>query len=315
MKLRDLSLLPRISDGLTFLSAEHVRVEASDGGIELVDQGGRVSVPVACLSALLLGPGTCITHAAMVACAESGCSVLFTGEGGVRLYASGLGETRSSGNLLVQAKAWGDPRAHLDVVRAMYRMRFTEALPENLSLEQIRGREGVRVRDAYAKAARDHGVEWTGRRYGSDWSASSAVNRALSTSASCLYGVCHAAIVATGLSPALGFVHTGKALSFVYDVADLYKADVIVPIAFRIASERPGKSVDSEVRRACRDAFRESNILARIVPDMQRLLGIRTDFVTSFDVDGEPEAVGRLWDEQGDLAGGVNYADEEHGDA
>lgn len=265
MRPRDLHILPTVADGLTFLYADRVRVEKTAHAIALVDAGGQVEVPAAALSVLMLGPGSVVTHAAMAALAECGCAVLFTGEGGVRMYAAGLGETRSAANLLAQARAWADQDEHLAVVRRMYAMRFDEELSPSLTLEQIRGKEGVRVRTAYVEAARAHGVDWHGRRYGSgddEWTASTPANRALSTACACLYGLCHAAIVAIGLSPALGFVHTGKALSFVYDVADLYKCEILVPLAFRLAAENPPK-LDSVVRRACRDAFRQSRLIER----------------------------------------------------
>jgi CRISPR-associated protein Cas1 len=316
MRPRDLHILPTVGDGLTFLYAEHVRVEKDQHAVALVDAGGSVEVPAAALSVLMLGPGSVVTHAAMTALAECGCAVLFTGEGGVRLYASGLGETRSATNLLAQARAWADPDEHLAVVRRMYAMRFDDVLSKSLTLEQIRGKEGVRVREAYAAAASQYGIDWRGRQYGpgdDGWAASSPANRALSTACACLYGLCHAAIVAIGLSPALGFVHTGKALSFVYDVADLYKCAILVPLAFRIAAESPPK-LDSVVRRACRDEFRRTKLIERVVPDMQYVLGMRKSEVRLIDVadaenDNRDEPELALWsDDASPVAGGRNYA-------
>lgn len=301
----DLQLLPRISDGLTFLYVEQVRIEQDTSAILLVDETRKVPVPIAALSVLMLGPGTTLTHAAAKACANSGCSIVFCGEAGVKLYATGLGETRSSSNLLQQAKLWADDKKRLEVVKKMYAMRFENPPAPHLSLEQVRGMEGVRVRDAYARAAKETGIEWTGRNYSKDWNVSTPVNRALSTANACLYGLCHAAIVSTGFSPALGFVHTGKALSFVYDIADLYKCDVSVPISFREA-KGPLDTLEGRVRRACRDEFRKSKILERVVPDIQRLLELRVDKVTYIDTaDEEPEP--SLWDPRGDLPGGKNY--------
>ena len=270
----DLAQLPRVSDGWTFLYAEQVRVERADYAIELFDAQGRVPVPVAALSVLLLGPGTSITHAAMAALAEAGCSVVWCGEGGTRFYACGLGETRRAHHLEAQARVWASSRKHLEVIRRLYTMRFPEALPEGLTLEQIRGHEGVRVRDAYANLARETGIAWSGRAYRhGDWDAADPVNRALSAANACLYGLCHAAIVATGFSPGLGFVHAGKLLSFVYDIADLYKVEVTIPVAFRVVLAGESK-VESRARRACRQAFVNARILERIVPDMQRAIGL-----------------------------------------
>jgi CRISPR-associated protein Cas1 len=318
----DLSQLPRVSDGWTFLYAEHVRVERSDYAIELFDAEGRIPVPVAALSVLLLGPGTSITHAAMLALAEGGCSVVWCGEGGARFYASGIGETRRAHHLEAQARAWASPKKHLDVVRRLYTMRFPVGLPEGLTLEQIRGHEGVRVRDAYAAAATETGVPWTGRAYRvGDWESADPVNRALSAANACLYGLCHAAIVATGFSPALGFVHTGKLLSFVYDVADLYKVELTVPLAFRVVREGTSK-IDTRARKACREAFLTGQLLERIVPDMQRAIGLlpeksrlavhRGPASMSAEVSAEEgmgEAPGQLWNEsKRPIEGGRNFA-------
>jgi CRISP-associated protein Cas1 len=236
MRLNDLQLLPRFSDGLTFLYVERVRIEQDRHAILLIDASGRVPVPVAALAVLMLGPGVSITHAAILACADNGCCVVFCGESGVRFYASGVGETRRGSNLMAQAHAWADPSLHLTVVRRMYRMRFATELDESLSLEQIRGMEGARVRDTYARISRETGIAWSGRSYSSEeWTATTPVNRALSSANACLYGLCHSAIVSIGFTPGLGFVHTGKSLAFVYDIADLYKSEVTIPIAFRAA--------------------------------------------------------------------------------
>lgn len=311
--ISDLHQLPRFEDGWTFLYADKVRIEREDYAIALVDETGRVPVPAASLSALMLGPGTTITHAAMVALAESGCSVIFCGEDGTRFYASGLGETRRAGNALRQAEAWADPREHLAVVQRMYRIRFSEPLDEKLTLEQIRGLEGVRVRDAYAAASAATGVAWSGRAYTrGDWSSADPVNRALSTANACLYALCHAAIASAGFHPALGFVHTGKMLSFVYDVADLYKVDVTVPIAFDAAAAG-ASGVESRARRACRTAIWKGKLLERIIPDIQRVLGLRPERVRALaytrpDDDPNADDAGSLWDDaKGAVGGGRNF--------
>jgi len=313
--LPDLQLLPRFTDGLTFLYVEHARIEQEQHAIVVVDARGRVPVPVAGLAVLMLGPGTSITHAAVLACADNGCSVLFCGEGGVRLYAAGLGETRRASNLMDQARAWADPAEHMRVVVRMYKMRFDEKVADGLTLEQLRGMEGVRVRDTYARLARETGIRWTGRVYKtSDWGAADPVNRALSTANSCLYGLCHAALVSTGFSPGLGFVHSGKSLAFVYDVADLYKCEITVPVAFTAAREESAGGFEGRVRRRCRDVFRKSKLLERIIPDVQRALGLRQNTVKVFDFNELSDAnedaafVGELWDPAGAVPGGQNHA-------
>lgn len=308
--MKDLHLLPKVRDSWSYLYVEHCRIEQDAKAIAVHDALGKVPVPCASLTLLMLGPGTSITHAAIRVLAETGCLVAWTGEEGVRLYAVGMGETRSARHLLIQAALWSDPAAHLAVVKRLYSMRFDEALDASLTLQQIRGKEGVRVREAYAQASRETGVEWQGRSYRRDgWADADPINRALSTANACLYGVCHAAIVSAGYSPALGFVHTGKMLSFVYDVADLYKAETTVPIAFRAVAEG-GEKLETRVRQACRDRFHETRLLERILPDLDRALSIDGTELTEADLtyDEDMALPGGLWDAaSGEVAGGVNH--------
>ncbi len=308
--MKDLHSLPKVRDSWSYLYVEHCRIDQEAKAIALHDKNGVVPVPCATLTTLMLGPGTSITHAAIRTLAENGCLVVWTGEEGVRLYAQGLGETRSARRFLWQASLCSDPRLRLRVVRRLYEMRFAEPVAPELTLQQLRGLEGVRVREAYARASRESGVPWSGRAFRRDrWGASDPINRALSAANSCLYGVCQAAILSGGYSPALGFIHTGKMLSFVYDIADLYKAEVTIPIAFQTVAGAAG-GVETAVRRACRDAFKESRLLQRILPDIDRALGIDVQEDSAFDAD---EALpGGLWDpEQGAVAGGVNWSDAE----
>ena len=271
--MKDLHLLPKVRDSLSFLYLEHGHIDQHEKAIAYHGDMGIVPVPVASLTLLMLGPGTDITHAAIRTLAENNCLVVWCGEQNVRFYALGMGGTRSAAALLHQAAQVCDPKRRLGVIKRMYEMRFGEALPDLLDLRSVRGREGLRVRSAYARLSRQYGVAWTGRSYDREaWFSSDPINRAISASNSCLYGVCHAAILSVGLSPALGFIHTGKQLSFVYDVADLYKVDTTLPVAFQVAAEGGG-DLERRVRLRCRDVFQETRLLQRIVPDIQKLLG------------------------------------------
>lgn len=272
--MKDLHELPRFSESLSYLYLDHCRIEQDAKSIAAWAQDGITRVPVAALSLLLLGPGTTVTHSAMHILAENGCSVVWCGEMGVRTYAASTGETRHSRNLLRQAWLATREPLRLAVVTRMYRMRFPEPLPPDLTLQQIRGREGVRVRDAYAAASREYGVEWTGRSYDrTAWDNSNPVNRALSSANACLYGLSHAAILSLGYSPALGFVHTGKQLSFVYDVADLYKVEISVPAAFRAAREG-AQDVERRVRLEMRTLMARAKLLERIPKDIAHCLDV-----------------------------------------
>ena len=307
MRIRDLHLLPKFRDGWSYLYVEHCRVDQESRAIAIHDEAGKVPVPCANLALLMLGPGVSITHAAISVLSDHGCLVAWCGEAGVRFYAVGMGETRSAANFLHQTRMWAHVNLHMQVVRGLYQLRFSEKFDSELTLRQIRGMEGVRVRDTYARASRESGVPWSGRSYQRDkWSNADPVNRALSVANSCLYGICHAAIVSAGFSPALGFVHTGKMLSFVYDVADLYKTEITIPVAFRAVAE--GKEgLERRVRLSCRDGFVSTRLLERIIPDVQMALMLPKRGTASnaelFDQDAA--APGSLWDPvQGEVKGG-----------
>lgn len=308
----DLHLLPKVRDALSYVYVEHARIDRHEKSIAVWDARGHTPLPAASLALFMLGPGTTITHAAIQALADNNCLVIWCGEENVRFYALGTGGTRSGAPLLHQAALVSDPEKRLEVVKRMYQMRFSQWPGDGLTIEQLRGMEGARVRKAYAEASARWGVPWEGRVYDRDqWDASDVVNRALSAANSCLYGLCHAAILSTGYSPGLGFIHTGKQLSFVYDVADLYKTEITIPVAFAVARESPPQ-VERAARLACRDRFRQSKLLGRIVPDLQRLLGVKDG------PDGEIVAVdtdkarpGDLWAPEataGTVSGGVSHA-------
>ena len=294
--MRDLHELPKLRDSLSYLYLEHVRIQQKHKAVECIDKEGRTMIPAAALSVLMLGPGTVITHAAIKALADNGCLVVWCGEDGTRCYAQGSGETRKAYHLLKQAELVSDPQKRLQVVLRMYHHRFGGDLEPDLDLFQIRGKEGARVRSAYAEASRAYGVPWHGRHYDrSNWNSGDPVNRALSAANALLNGLCHAAIVSGGYSPALGFIHTGKQLSFVYDIADLYKAEVTIPLAFRIAAESEER-IGPRVRKACRETFKEHRLLKRILPDIDYLLGISEEVLTAGqEADSDPARPEPLW--------------------
>ena len=192
----------------------------------------------------------------------------------------------------------------------MYQMRFEESLDPSTTLRQVRGKEGIRVRETYARLSRETGVEWKGRSYKRDrWTVADPINRALSAANSCLYGVCHAAIVSVGYSPALGFIHTGKMLSFVYDIADLYKTETSMPAAFNAVAEGGNGNLESVVRRTCRDYFHKSKLLGRIVSDIEHVLTVTTGEESESPLDSDLSLPGGIWDpEYGLVEGGINYS-------
>lgn len=272
MVLQPLKPIP-IKERLSVLFVEKCQLDVIDGAFVAVDASGvRVHVPIGGVACLMLEPGVRVSHAACSLAARVGTLLVWVGEGGVRLYSAGQPGGARSDRLLYQARLALDDSARLKVVRAMYRQRFGEEPPERRSIEQLRGIEGARVRAMYQHLAARYKVTWHSRNYDQkNWDAADTANRCLSAATACLYGVTEAAVLAAGYAPAVGFIHSGKPLSFVYDIADLYKFETVVPVAFAVAA-KPGAQPEREVRLRCRDIFRQSKLLERIIPDIEALL-------------------------------------------
>ncbi|WP_338760712.1 type I-E CRISPR-associated endonuclease Cas1e [Nocardia vulneris] len=299
--------LVRAQDRLSFIYLERAVVHRDANAITATDERGVVHIPAANLAALILGPGTRVTHQAMMLLAESGSTAVWVGERGVSYYAHGRSLARSSRLLQAQAAAVSNQSTRLRVARAMYAMRFPDDDTTGLTMQQLRGREGARVRGLYREHAARAGIDWQRRDYDpTDFTGSDPVNQALSAATTCLYGITHAVIVALGCAPGLGFVHTGHERSFVFDLADLYKAEFAIPVAFDIAAEEPD-DIGSATRRAVRDTIHAAGLLHRCCKDIHALLiPDEPDLADRWDTD-----VVELWDRKGNVAGGISYADEE----
>lgn len=299
----DLQALPQIRDRMTFLYLEHCTLNREDSAITVRDDRGCVHVPAASISVLLLGPGTTITHRGMELIGDSGVSVAWVGEHGVRYYAGGRPLTHRSDLLQKQAELVSNTRRHLEVARKMYAMRFPTEDVSGLTMQQLRGREGARIRSVYRTYAKEYGIPWSGRRFEPEnFSAGDPVNQALTAGHMCLYGLAHSVIMALGCSPGLGFVHVGHENSFTYDIADLYKAEVTIPLAFQLAAEE-FSDYGSEMRRRTRDAMLRHHILERMVKDIQVLL-LGEEYAENIDVV-------YLWDEHGvKVQSGKAYGEE-----
>ena len=293
-----LTELPVISDRMTFIYLEHCRISREDGAVTVKDMAGTVYIPAAAITVLMLGPGTEITHRAMELIGDSGISVVWIGEHGVRYYAHGRALNSHTGLLEKQAKLVSNTRTHLDVVRKMYEMRFKGENVSGLTLQQLRGREGSRMRKIYREQAKLNNVEWNGREYNiDDFSSGSPVNQALSAANVCLYGLAASVITALGCSAGLGFIHVGHEFSFAYDIADLYKAETTIPLAFQLAGEEV-PDIANVIRRRLRDVFVRTHLLEKMVKDIKYLLD---------DNDNKEYSIS-LWDNHHDFVEyGVSY--------
>jgi CRISPR-associated protein Cas1 len=267
-----------LKDRASLVFVERAQLDVLDGAFVAVNADGtRTQIPVGGLAGIMLEPGARISHAAVALAARVGTLITWVGEAGVRLYSAGQPGGARADRLLWQASIALNDDARLRVVRKMYAIRFGEDAPQRRSINQLRGIEGVRVRESYALLAQQYGVDWKRRSYDvADWEAGDVPNRCLSAATACLHGLTEAAVLAAGYAPAIGFLHTGKPLSFVYDIADLWKLQTVVPEAFRIAGQAAkGKldmAPDRAVRLACRDAFRKSGLLSRLIPQIEEVL-------------------------------------------
>ncbi|BDR60575.1 type I-E CRISPR-associated endonuclease Cas1e [Lactobacillus xylocopicola] len=306
-KKPDLVELSRVRDRVTFLYLEHAKLNRQDSAIVVADSKGTVFVPAGIISVLMLGPGVDITHRAMELIGDAGMSVVWVGERGVRQYAHGRTLNHSSLLIERQAKLVSNIRSRLAVARKMYQMRFPNENFSNLTMQELRGKEGARIRQVYRELSKETGVPWSRREYNhDDFDSGTPINKALTAAHQALYGLSYSVIVALGASPALGFVHTGHDLSFVYDFADLYKAEISIPIAFKMAAEDDDeKDIGSRTRLAMRDAFVDGKIMIRMVKDLKFLLDAEDD--------QEVESLG-LWDDKTGLQKyGVQYSERDEG--
>lgn len=310
MQKPELVELPQIHDRMTFIYLEHCTINQEDSAVKVTDMDGTVYIPAAAITVLLLGPGTSVTHRAMELIGDSGIGVIWVGEHGVRYYAHGRALNSHTHLLLRQAALVSNTRRHLEVVRKMYQMRFPGEDISELTLQQLRGREGSRVKGVYRKFSKQWNISWKGRDYDhDDFNLGDPVNQALSAGNVCLYGLAHAVICALGCSAGLGFVHVGHECSFAYDVADLYKAETSIPIAFEMAAtvrdnfeNKIPSDFASMVRRRLRDEIVRLHLLEQMVKDIKYLFA---DGINKEDDRKEPVY---LWDNLKELvANGKQY--------
>ena len=256
-------------DRWTPLYLEHGRLEVDDSSVKWLGADGLLCrLPVATLSALLLGPGTTVTHAAVKACADSNTPFCWTGAESLRFYAAGITPTHDNQNPKHHAAAWADRKARTAIARAMFNGRFPEIEVEKYAVPELRGMEGIRVRALYAQLGQRYGVTWKGRDYDrSNWTLADNINRAVSAATASLYALCSAVVVSMGYLPQLGFVHEGGTLPFIYDVADLYKHETALPAAFE-AIRRDVRD-DGELTRALfKKLVEETRLLQRLPRDL-----------------------------------------------
>jgi CRISPR-associated protein Cas1 len=236
-----LETLTPAKDRWTPIYLEHGRLEVDDSSIKWIGADGMVCrLPVATISAVMLGPGTTVTHAAMKACADSNTPVCWIGEEGMRFYAFGITPNHDNSMPRKHAAAWADKRKRTGIARLMFQKRFPTVDVQAYSIAELRGMEGLRIRAKYAELGQQYGVTWKRRDYDKcNWNLADNINRALSAANASLYALCAAVVCSLGYIPSLGFVHDAGTLPFIYDVADLYKEITSYPAAFQAIRQKP----------------------------------------------------------------------------
>lgn len=293
--------LGRVNDRVSFLYLEHAVVNRQDSAVKVMDSRGVIFVPAALVNVLMLGPGVDITHRAMELLGDCGVAVVWVGEHGVRQYAHGRCLNHSSLLLERRAKLVSNSKSRIQVARKMYQMRFPNEDVSKLTMEELRGKEGARVRRVYREQSKKTGVAWSRREYNvDDFDSGTPINKALTAGHQALYGLSYSVVSALGASPGLGFVHTGHDLAFIYDFADLYKAKYSIPIAFEVVSEYGDDDIASRTRQAMREAFRQDKLVIKMVADLKYLLSVD-------DISTDAEVL-HLWDDkEGLVQFGVQY--------
>jgi CRISPR-associated protein Cas1 len=266
--------LPQVKDKYPFLFLEHGRLEIDDSSVKWINSDGDViRIPCATINAILLGPGTSITHEAVKVLAASNCMVCWVGEDSLLFYAVGQSPTADSRNMREQMLLASDPIKATEVARRMYARRFSTTDLSGKTIKEMMGMEGYRVRQIYEKMAQKYQVGWKGRIYEpGKFELGDITNQLLTSANAALYAIISSAIYSMGYSPHIGFIHSGSPLPFVYDMADLYKETLCIDLAFALTLEIAGKYDKAKVATEFRKRVMEIDLLQKIGPDIEEML-------------------------------------------
>ena len=267
--------LPQIKDKYPFIYLERGRLEIDDSSIKWIDsEQNIVPIPVAALNAILLGPGTSLTHEAVKTATAANCAICWVGEDSLLFYAAGFQATADTRNLKKQVNLSADPVKSLEVARRMYKQRFPDADLAGKNLKEMMGMEGHRVRALYKAKAEEYQVGWKGRQFQpGKFELSDVTNKVLTSTNAALYGILSSALHSLGYSPHIGFIHSGSPLPFVYDLADLYKEHLCIDLAFSLTRDLAGRYNKHKVSAAFRQRVIDSDLLSKIAMDINEVLG------------------------------------------
>lgn len=267
--------LPQVKDKYPFLYLERGRLEIDDSSIKWIDADNNVvPLPVATLNALLLGPGTTVTHDAVKTAVSANCSICWVGEDSLLFYAAGFLPTADTRNLKQQIELASDAEKSLEVARRMFARRFPDAELQGKSLQEMMGMEGYRVRALYQQKAEEYQVGWKGRQFTpGKFELGDVTNQVLTATNAALYGILCSAVHSMGYSPHIGFIHSGSPLPFIYDLADLYKERLCIDLAFTLTRDLAGRYDKHKVSAAFRQRVIDMELLAKVGEDIQDMFG------------------------------------------
>lgn len=268
--------LPQVKDKYPFLYLERGRLEIDDSSVKWIDsENNVVPLPVATLNALLLGPGTTVTHDAIKTAVSANCAVCWVGEDSLLFYAAGFLPTADTRNFKQQIELSANPEKSLEVARRMYARRFPDAELTGKNLKEMMGMEGYRVRALYQQKAEEYQVGWKGRTFTpGKFDLSDITNQVLTAANAALYGILCSAVHSMGYSPHIGFIHSGSPLPFVYDLSDLYKENLCIDLAFALTRDMAGRYDKYKVSAAFRRRVIEMDLLAKLADDIPDVLGV-----------------------------------------
>lgn len=267
--------------GLIWLSRGRLFVE--DGTLRFICaeseemKAGDYAIPYQGVSLILLGPGSTVSHDVLRLLARHGTLLAAVGEGGTKFYtAPPMGQGRSE-VARQHARLWADEKARLDVARKMYAFRFGKILPHR-DITVLRGIEGARMKETYRIEADRHGLLWQGRRYDRNRPDHADVpNQAINHAATFVECAADVATAAVGALPPLGFIHEDSSNAFTLDIADLYRAEVTIPLAFRVARQaldQPETNLERTLRKEAAAAFRRTKLVPKMIDRIKELLGV-----------------------------------------
>ncbi len=258
----------------TPLFLEHGRLEVDDASVKWIGADRTIwRIPVATVSALMLGPGTLITHAAIKACSDSNTPVCWVGADGMRFYAFGSSPTHDNARARHQCAAHASKRRREEVARRMFRMRFGDDVDvDDQPISAMMGMEGKRVKALYQEFGHKYGVTWKGRQYNPNkWDVADNINRAISAANAALYALTTSIVCSLGYLPQLGFIHSAGTLPFVFDIADIYKPETTLEAAFQTLSVDPAAD-GAVVVAALKQRIEKTNLMRRMPRDIEALL-------------------------------------------